>query len=214
MEAAVLQERADDAGVADDAGETFQTRATSPYSTLTATEYDGESGRRDHTTRLEEGTIPTAAITHLKGESGEIRGEHRNRIGRRWDTFLADIRKNGIQEPILILKDPGSEAVISEGNHRLDAAVELGLEEVPVDIRYFGKSEQEGLAYTTSQTFQTQITPEQDAEYDAAVESGDVSRQQELVDDAASAANYERETFLHHTIDNISTCSSRVAHQQ
>jgi hypothetical protein len=36
------------------------------------------------------------------------------------------------------LKDP----VISEGNHRRDAAVELGHSHVPVEIRYFGHAEQ------------------------------------------------------------------------
>lgn len=109
--------------------------------------YEGTIGDRSHITRTENGTIPTSSITHLQGESGEKRGEHRNRTGKAWEEFKEDIRKNGIKHPILILKDPGKSAVISEGNHRLDAAVELGLKEIPVDIRYFGHSEKEGLAY-------------------------------------------------------------------
>lgn len=122
-------------------------KPTSPYDTLRVREHKGTEGNKSHTTRTEEGTIPTESIAGLKGEMGEVRGEHRNRKGEAWDEFKQSIKDNGIKEPILILKDPGSPAVISEGNHRLDAAIELGLKEVPVDIRYFGKSESEGLAY-------------------------------------------------------------------
>ena len=116
-------------------------------SRLKIEEFEGRSGDRSHTTRIETGTIKTKDITHLKGESGEIRGEHRNKKGEKWEEFKADIKKNGITEPILILKDPGKDAVVSEGNHRLDAAIDLGLETIPVDIRYFGHSERDGLAY-------------------------------------------------------------------
>jgi len=110
-------------------------------------EYKGREGDRKHITRVEEGTVDPNLISHLKGEMGEVRGEHRNRTGEKWEEFKEDIKKNGIKEAIFILKDPGKEAVISEGNHRLDAAIELGMKEVPVEIRYFGHSERTGLAY-------------------------------------------------------------------
>lgn len=119
----------------------------SPYPTLKVREFSGTKGKRSHITRTEEGLIPTQAIKHLQGESGEIRGQHRNKHNLEWENFKQDIKQNGIKNPILILKDPDEQPVISEGNHRLDAAIELGLEYVPVDIRYFGKSEEEGLAY-------------------------------------------------------------------
>jgi hypothetical protein len=113
-------------------------------------EFEGKTGQRSHTTRIETGTIPVISISHLEGESGEIRGEHRNKKGKEWEKFKADILKNGIKEEILILKDPGKPAVVSEGNHRLDAAIELGIKDIPVDIRYFGNSQNEGLAYKES----------------------------------------------------------------
>lgn len=124
--------------------------------TLKVKEYDGTVGRRNHITRTEEGTIDPRLIAHLAGEMGERRGEHRNRLGAEWDEFKADIAKNGIRNPILILQDYGNDAKISEGNHRLDAALELGLSQVPVDIRYFGHSEREGLAYKTPQEIKAQ----------------------------------------------------------
>jgi hypothetical protein len=125
-------------------------------------EWEGRVGDRSHTTRLEEGFVPTESISHLMGEVGEVRGAHRNRTGKDWEAFKEDIRQNGIKEPIFILKDPGKPAVISEGNHRLDAAIELGMKEVPVEIKYFGHSEKEGLAY--NQSSQGKMT---NAEFDA-----------------------------------------------
>ena len=119
----------------------------SPYPSLKVEEFGGTKGKRSHITRIEEGMIPVKAISHIQGASGEIRGQHRNKRGLEWENFKQDIKENGIKNAILILKDPLEEPVISEGNHRLDAAIELGLKEVPVDIRYFGKSEEEGLAY-------------------------------------------------------------------
>lgn len=114
---------------------------------LTIREYAGTVGGKSHITRVEEGSIPTESISHLKGEMGEVRGAHRNRKGGEWEDFKQDIKENGIRNPIFILKDPGKQAVISEGNHRLDAALELWLKKVPVEIRYFGHSEREGLEY-------------------------------------------------------------------
>jgi hypothetical protein len=107
-------------------------------------DYEGQTGNRSHITRTEQGTIPTAAIAHMRGERGELPRAHRNMQGERWQSFKDDIRQNGIKSPIFIVVDPGKDAQISEGNHRRDAAVELGMERVPVEIRYFGHSEQDG----------------------------------------------------------------------
>jgi hypothetical protein len=119
-------------------------RWTAGGADLQVKDYEGETGNRDHITRTEQGTIPTAALAHMRGERGEVPGAHRNMQGERWDAFKDDINQNGIKSPIFILVDPGKPARISEGNHRRDAAVELGLEQVPVEIRYFGHSEREG----------------------------------------------------------------------
>ena len=113
-------------------------------SALDAKSYDGEVGNTGHITRNEQGTIPTAAIAKLMGVRREIPGDHRNKKGQVWEDFKADIAANGILEPIFITVDPGEDPKISEGNHRRDAAVELGMDEVPVEIRYFGHAEIQG----------------------------------------------------------------------
>lgn len=107
-------------------------------------DYEGRVGDPNHITRKQTGTVPTAAIADLLGKAGETPGAHRNRQGARWQAFLDDVKKNGIQRPIFITVDHGEPPRISEGNHRRDAAVELGLPNVPVEITYFGHAEQEG----------------------------------------------------------------------
>lgn len=120
---------------------------------LKVREFEGEEGDRGHLTRVEEGLIPTIALVRLRGLYGEKRQwERRNNqmyFGNYpqadWSAFLEDIRKNGIKEPIFITKDWGQDAYISEGNHRVQAAIQLRLRKVPVEIRYFGHSERQGL---------------------------------------------------------------------
>lgn len=107
-------------------------------------DYEGEVGNRDHITRTELGTLPIAAVKDLLGARGEVPGGHRNRTGEAWDSFVKDIKDNGIKNPIFITVDHGQAPQISEGNHRRDAAVEAGFDHVPVEIKYFGHAEQEG----------------------------------------------------------------------
>ena len=95
-------------------------------------------------TRKETGTLPTSAVAALNGARGELPGRHRNKHGQDWIDFLNDIAQNGIQDPIFITVDHGEDPVISEGNHRRDAALELGLAEVPVEISYFGNAQEAG----------------------------------------------------------------------
>jgi hypothetical protein len=110
-------------------------------STVTTKDYEGETGNSDHITRRQEGILPTSVVANLMGARGEEPGQHRNRQGDVWNQFLEDIQDQGIIEPIFITVDYGEDPVISEGNHRRDAAVELGLPEVPVEIKYFGRAE-------------------------------------------------------------------------
>ena len=105
----------------------------------------GEAGNRSHITLVEKGFAPTEEIASLKGAMGEVRGEHRNRSGSRWEEFTNQIKTKGIQDRIFITVDHNGPAQIAEGNHRIDAAVELGMKQVPVEIRYFGKADKEGL---------------------------------------------------------------------
>ena len=113
---------------------------------LNMTRFDGEKGNRTHITAEEQGTIPIEAIANLPGRNGEIPGTHRNRPGdgESWEEFLANIDENGITDSIFIMVAPGEPIRIDEGNHRRDAALELGLDKVPVEIRYLGKEEEDG----------------------------------------------------------------------
>jgi hypothetical protein len=104
-------------------------------------DYEGEYGNLDHITRNQTGHVPTAAIASLLGVRGEQPGQHRNRQGgERWEDFKRDVVKSGFR-PIFITVDFRQQPRISEGNHRRDAAVELGMTEVPVEVRYFGHAE-------------------------------------------------------------------------
>lgn len=111
---------------------------------LEVRDFEGRVGDRTHLTRRELGTLPTHTVAHLPGVMGEVPGEHRNKHGADWDAFKSDIGQHGIKQPIFITVDHGQEPRISEGNHRRDAAVELGLPHVPVEISYFGHAEQQG----------------------------------------------------------------------
>ncbi len=106
-------------------------------------DFDGQEGNKQHITRNSNGVMSTSKVLSLVGERGEVRGEHRNKIGPDWEAFKEDIRQNGIKDPIFITVDPGVGPRISEGNHRLDAAIELGLKDIPVEIRYYGHSERQ-----------------------------------------------------------------------
>jgi hypothetical protein len=106
----------------------------------------GTYGNRTHITYEQTGTLPIEVLRHMHGMNGEMPGAHRNKHGKEWDDFVADVKANGITNPIFIMVDPGmrlSDIRIAEGNHRRDAALELGLTEAPVAIRYFGHAERD-----------------------------------------------------------------------
>ena len=111
----------------------------------------GRKGDPSHLTRNEQGTISVEAAMKLKGKKGEQAylkwrtKDGKRYFGRypeeRWLAFVEDIRKRGIQEPVFIVVDPDEGALVYEGNHRIQAADQAGLREVPVEIRYFGHTE-------------------------------------------------------------------------
>jgi len=115
-----------------------------PAPRLERNSWEGRVGEMSHLTAKEEGFVPTEYIADLQGARGEIRGQHRNRQGKDWEDFKKDIQDRGIQQPIFIVSEPGFGPRIYNGNHRLDAALELGLSEVPIEARYFGKQEDMG----------------------------------------------------------------------
>lgn len=104
-------------------------------------DFIGEVGNDTHITRTETGMADPQSLLDLSGAKGEIRGQHVRRQGVEWQEFVKDIQTNGVKEPIFITVDSKG-SLLSEGNHRLDAAIEAGLKEIPVEIRYFGHSEQ------------------------------------------------------------------------
>jgi hypothetical protein len=121
-------------------------------------DYEGVTGNPQHITRTEQGLIPTSAIASLHGAEGEVPGEHRNKLGPAWESFKRSISENGITDPVFITVDHGQEPKISEGSHRRDAAVSLGLSHVPVEIRYFGHAEHQGTVLQRARQVQTSNT--------------------------------------------------------
>lgn len=108
---------------------------------LETNDYEGRTGDPTHITRSQRGMLPTSAVANMRGARGEVPGEHRNRQGEKWEAFKDDIRKHGIKNPIFITADYGEEPKISEGSHRRDAAVELGMTHIPFEARFFGHAE-------------------------------------------------------------------------
>lgn len=58
-------------------------------------------------------------------------GEYQGTI----DQLIEDIKENGIMVPLLVQEDESGERWLRNGHHRLVAAMELGLDEVPVEIQ-------------------------------------------------------------------------------
>lgn len=104
----------------------------------------GERGNRTHITREDTGMLPIESVINMRGAMGEQPGEHRNKQGKDWDEFKADVA-TGIRNPLFITVDYGEAPKLSEGNHRRDAAAELGHTHVPATVRYFGKAEEQGV---------------------------------------------------------------------
>lgn len=50
--------------------------------------------------------------------------------------LIADIKANGIKEPLIVDEMESGERIFGNGHHRFFAARELGLKEVPVTIRH------------------------------------------------------------------------------
>ena len=87
-------------------------------------------------------SVPIEFFDDMQGNPGVLAGEvtggaagggaagsHRARV----DDLVESIREEGIQEPLMLEYNPESGAVwLGEGNHRLAAARELGLDSVPV----------------------------------------------------------------------------------
>jgi 8-oxo-dGTP pyrophosphatase MutT (NUDIX family)/GNAT superfamily N-acetyltransferase len=108
-----------------------------------ADDYEGAVGDRTHITRNVQMDLPTHLVAHMPGVMDERPGEHRNMQGDKWEDFKNDISANGIKNPLFITVDHGQRPRLSEGNHRRDAAIELGLKHVPAQVRYYGHAERD-----------------------------------------------------------------------
>jgi hypothetical protein len=104
----------------------------------------GTVGNRTHITREDTGWLPIERVVNMPGARDEVPGEHRNKQGQDWDDFKSDIAARGIENPLFITVDHGQAPRLSEGNHRRDAAAELGHSHVPATVRYFGHAERQG----------------------------------------------------------------------
>ena len=84
--------------------------------------------------------IRVAHVQDLRGASGEHEYRHKS-------AKLQDLRDRVDAEgwkpesPIMIWVNQFGDAVIGEGNHRVQLAKEMGIEWIPVDIRYWAGGE-------------------------------------------------------------------------
>ena len=115
-------------------------------------ENEGRYQENKHLTRVETGTIPTIVAVQLAGKKGErhewhTRGGERyfgNYPEERWNAFVEDIRERGIVEPVFIVVEwvgDRPKAFVYEGNHRIAAAVQADIDDIPVEVRYWGHAE-------------------------------------------------------------------------
>ena len=93
-------------------------------------------------TRVDEGYIETYKLRDK--DRVDLVRDYKNmaRTLERFEEIKESIRQNGIQERIVVAVNMDGSIEIIEGTHRLLIAEELGIEIVPVEIRYFGNSQQ------------------------------------------------------------------------
>lgn len=114
----------------------------------------GDYGKGDDTkeTFFQKGILSLDTLVNAEGFSGENRQWVDNGDGTRdfgnyteekWNAFLEDVKTNGIQEPIVVNVNSDGSMKIWEGNHRVEACIQLGLTEIPAKVYYMGQSQQE-----------------------------------------------------------------------
>lgn len=114
----------------------------------------GDYGKGDDTkeTYFQKGILTLDTLSSATGFSGENRqwvdnGDGTRSFGKyseeQWNDFLEDIKANGITEPIVVNLNSDGSFKIWEGNHRIEAAKQLGLTEIPAKVFYMGQSQQE-----------------------------------------------------------------------
>ena len=105
-------------------------------------------GKNDLTQTVD-GVLPVDVVKDIQPSGHEKRDWNvRNGVEyfglyntNRWVEFTNDIRENGVLEAIMIYIEKDGHILIGEGSHRIQACLQTGVKEIPVDIRYFGGSE-------------------------------------------------------------------------
>lgn len=101
-------------------------------------------------TRLDTGVLPAGMLLDLPGAEGEealFRQSPTGRMGPEgFAALVADLKANGMRDPVTVHVEQNRRVHIHEGNHRLRAAHQAGLA-VPVEVKYFGNAQQAGLLF-------------------------------------------------------------------
>jgi len=121
--------------------------------TISQTKYTEQnpasSYRRLDLTKQVTGRLSLSVVKDLKPEGHGKRKQHmrngKEYVGNYyiddWNAFKEDIRKNGVLEPVTIFVEQSGDILINEGSHRIEACLQTGIPDIPVDIRYFGGAE-------------------------------------------------------------------------
>ncbi|KKM27728.1 hypothetical protein LCGC14_1571820, partial [marine sediment metagenome] len=99
---------------------------------------DWTPGRNDLTAGYKEAKVDPKEIVKLPGARGEEKAIDWDRVR----ALAESIKAEGLKYKPLIIVEQDRTAYIWEGNHRVRAAIEAGLESIIVEIRYFGGSEE------------------------------------------------------------------------
>lgn len=113
-----------------------------------------EYGKGDDSkeTYYQSGILSLDTLDNATGYRGEVREwtfnedtsmSFGNYSEEQWYDFLEDIKVNGIREPIQINVNSDGSIKIYEGNHRIEAARQLELTEIPAKVYYMGQSQQD-----------------------------------------------------------------------
>jgi hypothetical protein len=106
----------------------------------------GRAGAGD-LTRLHSGVLRAERLLALCGAEGEQRLLRQSPSGRMgpqaFAELVADLKANGLREPVSVHLEQDGRAHIQEGNHRLRAAHLAGIA-VALKVKYFGNAQRDG----------------------------------------------------------------------
>lgn len=115
----------------------------------------GDYGKGDDTkeTYMQTGILALNTLDNAVGFRGEQRQWTEDVYGdgkyfglyseEKWNEFLEDIETNGVQDPVVINVNSDGSIKIWEGNHRVEACRQLGINQIPAKVYYMGGSQDE-----------------------------------------------------------------------